>query len=225
MLTFLSCPPLPGQEEAKQSSAGSGGKGGSGGGSGKGKGKGKGDRVPPFMDGKFEHSFSFQFDGSQKWGFIPLGIAVAVGYMLTRSDNTRFISWQEFRTQYLERGEVERLQVVNRNVVKVYLRRDNTAAHTTGVSGDSMGWGGNTLAGRGRRWGVATPWQGREGGGEGRWGVATPWQGREGGGEGGGGGGWQHPGRGGRRWGGEVGRGNTPDALGEGGGGILQGWG
>ena len=56
---------------------------------------------------------------------MPLGLAVAAGYMLTRpSLNTRHISWQEFRINYLEKGEVDRLEVVNRNVVRVYLRRD-----------------------------------------------------------------------------------------------------
>ncbi len=64
---------------------------------------------------------------------MPLAVAVAVGYMLTRNNNTRHISWQEFRTQYLERGEVERLQVVNRNVVRVYLRNDVSVAKTSGV--------------------------------------------------------------------------------------------
>ena len=45
--------------------------------------------------------------------------------MLTRpSLNTRHISWQEFRINYLEKGEVDRLEVVNKNVVRVYLRRD-----------------------------------------------------------------------------------------------------
>lgn len=76
--------------------------------------------------------FEFKFDG-QKWGWIPLGLAVAVGYVLTRGSNTRHISWQEFRTQYLERGEVERLQVVDRNVVRVYLRRDASMTNAPGV--------------------------------------------------------------------------------------------
>ena len=80
--------------------------------------------------------FEFKFD-RQKWGWIPLGLAVAVGYALTRNSNTRHISWQEFRTQYLERGEVEQLQVVDRNVVRVYLRRD---ASMTGAPGVSSTW-------------------------------------------------------------------------------------
>ena len=91
---------------------------------------GNGGKHPFFTNGKF---FEFQFDG-QKWGWVPLGLAVAVGYVLTRNSNTRPISWQEFRTQYLERGEVNHLQVVNRNVVHVYLQRDASAPVTPGVS-------------------------------------------------------------------------------------------
>lgn len=105
------------------------------GGRGEGRGstggpEGSGGKQPFFMNGKF---FEFHFDG-QKWGWVPLGLAVAVGYVLTRNSNTRPISWQEFRTQYLERGEVDHLQVVNRNVVHVYLRRDASTAVTPGVS-------------------------------------------------------------------------------------------
>lgn len=64
-----------------------------------------------------------------------MGLAIAVGYFLTRGNSsTRHISWQEFRTQYLEKGEVERLQVVDRNMVRVYLRRDAKVAGSPGVS-------------------------------------------------------------------------------------------
>ena len=69
--------------------------------------------------------FNFKFD-PQNWNYlVPLGLALAAGYMLTRPGlNTRHISWQEFRINYLEKGEVDRLEVVNKNVVRVYLRRD-----------------------------------------------------------------------------------------------------
>lgn len=70
--------------------------------------------------------------------------------MLTRNDNARLISWQEFRTQYLERGEVDRLQVINKNVVRVYLRRDNTATRTSGVSG-GIGGERDRMVGEGKR--------------------------------------------------------------------------
>lgn len=85
-----------------------------------------------FMEFNGKKFYEFKFDG-QKWGWIPLGLAVAVGYALTRNNSTRHISWQEFRTQYLERGEVERLQVVDRNVVRVYLRRDASMTNAPGV--------------------------------------------------------------------------------------------
>ena len=57
--------------------------------------------------------------------WLPLALAVAAGYMLTRpSAVSRHISWQEFRINHLEKGDVERLEVVNRGIVRVYLRRD-----------------------------------------------------------------------------------------------------
>ncbi|CAD6888544.1 unnamed protein product [Tilletia controversa] len=41
--------------------------------------------------------------------------------LTTPSTNTREITWQDFRTNFLDRGLVDRLVVVNRNKVKVYL--------------------------------------------------------------------------------------------------------
>lgn len=103
----------------------------SGGGGGARGGAEGGREEHPF--GQVVRKFEIHID-PQKWGWVPLGLAVAIGYMLTRGNNTRHISWQEFRTQYLERGEVERLQVVDKNVVCVYLRRDASIASTPGVS-------------------------------------------------------------------------------------------
>ena len=80
-------------------------------------------------------------------------MAVVAGYILSRGSNTRHISWQEFRTQYLERGEVERLQVVDKNVVRVYLRSDASVAKTSGVRD-----GGKGAVVRGR--GSSTGWWG-----------------------------------------------------------------
>ena len=69
-----------------------------------------------------------------RWGTLAsLGLALAAGYMLTRpKENTRHVSWQEFRVSYLERGEVERLEVINGNVVRAFLYRDG--GPTVGVS-------------------------------------------------------------------------------------------
>ena len=80
---------------------------------------------PRGFDGFPGQVFKIELD-PRKWGmWVPLGLAVAAGYILTRpSFNTRHISWQEFRINYLEKGEVERLEVVNKNVVRVFLRRD-----------------------------------------------------------------------------------------------------
>jgi len=71
---------------------------------------------------------NFQFEMEpQNWGtWVPLGLALAAAYFLTRSGNqSQQISWQEFRISFLEKGQVERLEVRNRNIVRVYLRRDS----------------------------------------------------------------------------------------------------
>lgn len=63
--------------------------------------------------------------------WLSLLAAIGAGYMLTRTSNEgRQISWQEFRTHYLEKGEVDKLEVVNHNIVRVYLRRDRGAGST-----------------------------------------------------------------------------------------------
>jgi hypothetical protein len=45
----------------------------------------------------------------------------ALGLLLSSEPNGKEISWQEFVTQVLESGEVERIIVTNRNVAKVPL--------------------------------------------------------------------------------------------------------
>ncbi len=60
---------------------------------------------------------------------ILIGLAVAAGagwLLFGNTNNVREINWQEFRTNYLERGEVDRLVVSNKSNVKVYLRSDPT---------------------------------------------------------------------------------------------------
>jgi len=48
-------------------------------------------------------------------------------YQITSpSSNSREITWQEFRTAFLDKGLVDRLDVVNRNKVKVYLHSNET---------------------------------------------------------------------------------------------------
>lgn len=58
-------------------------------------------------------------------------LSAFVAYMLYRSvipsENTKDITWQEFRTTFFDKGLVEKLTVINRNRVRVELRREATA--------------------------------------------------------------------------------------------------
>lgn len=58
-------------------------------------------------------------------------ISVFVAYLLYRtaspSENSKEITWQEFRTAFFDKGLVEKLTVVNRGRVKVDLHREATA--------------------------------------------------------------------------------------------------
>lgn len=59
--------------------------------------------------------------------YLWLGIAAGVGagwLMLSSGSYSREINWQEFRTNYLAKGEVEKLVVVNKGFVRVYLKGD-----------------------------------------------------------------------------------------------------
>ena len=88
---------------------------------------------------RFEFHFEFppKFDSKKfddRWSSLAsLALALGAGYLLTRPrENVRHISWQEFRMNYLEKGEVERLEVINGTLVKAYLHRDG--AGSLGVS-------------------------------------------------------------------------------------------
>lgn len=63
-----------------------------------------------------------------KWDTGTFLTAAFVSYMLYRSavpgENSRDITWQEFRTQYLDKGLVEKLTVINRRQVRVTLNKD-----------------------------------------------------------------------------------------------------
>ncbi|KAI7863329.1 peptidase family M41-domain-containing protein [Spinellus fusiger] len=65
--------------------------------------------------------------------------SAAIGWLtwklLAPGDNSREITWQSFRNQLLDRGLVEKLVVLNRNVVRVYL---NTAANGLGTPQQSF---------------------------------------------------------------------------------------
>ena len=59
-------------------------------------------------------------------------VSAFVAYLLYRlvvpTENSREITWQEFRNTFLDKGLVDKLVVVNGNRVRVYLHRDSVAA-------------------------------------------------------------------------------------------------
>ncbi|GJJ68777.1 AFG3 family protein [Entomortierella parvispora] len=70
---------------------------------------------------------------------LPLAFTSYVLYKaMSPAENTREITWQEFRSTFLDRGLVDRLVVLNRNRVKVYLRGD-ASGHMNGNLGTQHG--------------------------------------------------------------------------------------
>jgi len=67
--------------------------------------------------------FKFEFDPSKIGGTVVLAFLAAALYLYLRNDS-KSINWQEFRTEYLDKGLVERLEIVNKELVRVYLHRD-----------------------------------------------------------------------------------------------------
>ncbi|KAF9538944.1 AAA ATPase afg3 [Mortierella hygrophila] len=71
---------------------------------------------------------------------LPLAFTTYVLYKaMSPSDNTREITWQDFRSTFLDRGLVDRLVVLNRNRVKVFLRNDGQAGSIPGTLGQPYG--------------------------------------------------------------------------------------
>lgn len=69
-------------------------------------------------------------------------IAIAVGtyvfwQLSSPGTNSREITWQEFRTAFLDKGLVDKLVVVNRNKVRVYLHSNATGQMGTSNSGNN----------------------------------------------------------------------------------------
>ncbi|KAL8903765.1 MAG: hypothetical protein Q9207_003725 [Kuettlingeria erythrocarpa] len=68
--------------------------------------------------------------GDLKMDNQTLLLSAFVAYMAYRawipSENTKDITWQEFRTTFFDKGLVEKLTVINRNRVRVDLRREAT---------------------------------------------------------------------------------------------------
>ena len=56
-----------------------------------------------------------------------IGAAALAGasyFLLAGPNSSKEINWQEFRVNYLDRGDVDHLVVSNRSTVRVYLRSD-----------------------------------------------------------------------------------------------------
>lgn len=94
--------------EGKRESSG-GGDGGGGGSSGK----------PPGDDW-----WKNLFDNPQQIVIAAALAGAAALFLMFSGMEMREINWQEFRTKYLERGEVEKLVVSNQTLVKVFLKND-----------------------------------------------------------------------------------------------------
>jgi AFG3 family protein len=76
--------------------------------------------------GKPEEMFGFNFDLSQ---FLISGFVAYLMYRLfVPTENSREITWQEFRNTFLDKGLVEKLIVVNGNRVRVHLHRESVAS-------------------------------------------------------------------------------------------------
>lgn len=82
-----------------------------------------------------ESSFGGRSSGNEWWNniwqptnrnWILVGCAAGALAMLSLyNSSSREITWQEFRVKYLEQGEVDRLELVNRSYVRVHLKRDS----------------------------------------------------------------------------------------------------
>ncbi|KAL8866461.1 MAG: hypothetical protein Q9174_006289, partial [Haloplaca sp. 1 TL-2023] len=66
-----------------------------------------------------------------KWDNQTVLLSTFVSYMLYRaffpSENSKNITWQEFRTTFFDKGLVEKLSVINKGLVRVDLHREATA--------------------------------------------------------------------------------------------------
>lgn len=74
----------------------------------------------------FSNMKTINFDLSQ---FLISGFVAYLMYRLfVPTENSREITWQEFRNTFLDKGLVEKLVVVNGNRVRVYLHRESVAS-------------------------------------------------------------------------------------------------
>ncbi|KAF2211511.1 hypothetical protein CERZMDRAFT_85305 [Cercospora zeae-maydis SCOH1-5] len=82
--------------------------------------------------GKQEGENPFGKVNEVKFDLSSFLVSTFVAYMLYRivmpTENSREITWQEFRNTFFDKGLVDKLVVINGNRVRVYLHRDNVAA-------------------------------------------------------------------------------------------------
>lgn len=75
---------------------------------------------------------TFGADGVFKFDLANILLSAFVAYLFFRlvmpTENSREITWQEFRNTFLDKGLVEKLVVINANRVRVHLHRDSVAS-------------------------------------------------------------------------------------------------
>ena len=77
-------------------------------------------------DNPFESMREIKFDLNQF--LISAFLAYGVYRLFSPGENSREITWQEFRNTFLDKGLVEKLVVVNGNRVRVYLHRESVSS-------------------------------------------------------------------------------------------------
>lgn len=64
-------------------------------------------------------------ESNQQNILLMTGTGFVMAYLLMRSQTPmKEINWQEFRMNYLERGEVDKVVISNKSLAKVYLKSD-----------------------------------------------------------------------------------------------------
>lgn len=90
-------------------------------------------KVPPGFDPNSKNFRVFEIRLTPQNIIIGLLIStMAFSFFSTGSDTKNEISWQEFKTDYLDKGAVSKLTVVNRSVVHVHTTQGNTLYFTIG---------------------------------------------------------------------------------------------
>ncbi|KAF8938308.1 peptidase family M41-domain-containing protein [Dissophora ornata] len=83
----------------------------------------------PLSDGNNNNGQNFYTMTLNPGTVLPIAFTSYVLYKaMSPSDMSREITWQDFRSTFLDRGLVDRLVVLNRNRVKVYLRHEGSGS-------------------------------------------------------------------------------------------------